>query len=408
MNLARAFHAPGRRNPHPARLHALGTVLLALLLLAGCTTRPAGPKPERTRLSSHLITLPGEMIGNHLVISAPGPRNRTWRFIVDTGSSVTLLSPDFASQFASIPDAPQAPQIRVRSASGEVTVLPSITLRRFNLGDARFDNVQALLYDCADLSAHLGMKIDGVLGFPLFHDTVFTLDFPRTRLLISPAGEPSLTPGSTFTFNPTTKVPLIPVQLGDRTLLTLIDSGSDGSFNFNPIGFSPQFAAGPRPGAAVSTLTGDRLQEVGRLEETLRIGTYALPRPVVDLTDQLSSLGGGVLRHFAITFNPARGNVTFHRESTAPIIMPPKRSAGLSFNRSPAYWRVAGVVPGSSADAIGIQRGDLITRINGELVEKWNLVRYETLLRNSTEIEFSFLNGRTETTAIIAVFDLVP
>ena len=87
--------------------------------------------------------------------------------------------------------------------------------------------------------------------------------------------------------------------------------------------------------------------------------------------------------------------------------MPLVRSAGLSFSRTPAYWRVAGVVPGSPADAIGVQRGDLITRINGEPVEKWNLLRYRELVQAATRIEFTFLNGRTEAAANIDIFDLV-
>lgn len=392
------------------RLSRLLGIGLTLVALAGCSspTAPVGPKPERTRLGTQLVVLPASQVGGHLVIETRNDRRGTARFIVDTGSSVTLLSPEFASRVGSGPSTYDGPQVRVRGADGRVTTLPSVAVRRLELGEARFEDVQALLYDLSTLSTHLGVKIDGILGFPLFRDTLLTLDYPGARVLLTPARQPGLTPGESFTFNATSRVPLIPVQLGDRTLLVLVDSGSDGPFNLNPIGIDPAFASPPRPGTTVSTIAGEQMQEVGRLSDTLRIGTYVLPRPVVHLTDQLSSIGGDVLRHFAITFDQARGRVTFYRDSTAPIETPVRRSAGLGFAKTPAYWRVDSVIPGSPADAAGIQRGDLIVRIDGEPVENWNLLRYEERVRSANRIEFTFLEGRTEIVRAIEVFDLVP
>ena len=43
--------------------------------------------------------------------------------------------------------------------------------------------------------------------------------------------------------------------------------------------------------ATVGTLTGDRPQQIGRLADTLGIGDFRLPRPIVDLTDELSAIG---------------------------------------------------------------------------------------------------------------------
>jgi hypothetical protein len=41
-------------------------------------------------------------------------------------------------------------------------------------------------------------------------------------------------------------------------------------------------------------------------------------------------------------------------------------------------------------------------------VENWDLVRYETLMRTAPWVEFTFLNGREETTGRISVADWVP
>ena len=133
-----------------------------------------------------------------------------------------------------------------------------------------------------------------------------------------------------------------------------------------------------------------------------------MPRPIVDLTDELSAIGGGILRDFTVTFDPAHDRVLFLRDSHEPITMGPRRSAGVSFSKTPAYWRVAGVIPDSPAEAAGIQFGDLVTKINGEPVAKWDLVRYEQLINTGSEVTFSLLFGTNEVDKRVRIFDLVP
>ncbi len=426
MNPAPAHEERGLPTPRPTKRRALplgtppgrahvrlpafiASLLAALLTFSGCTTVAphTGPGPQRTRLSEPMVILPGRLIGNHLVIETPVDRSGTAHFLIDTGSSVTLIAPEFAARLGTGP-ARGAPHIRVRTASGAFATLPGVTLRRLTLGGARFEQVPALLYDTTELSAHLGVRIDGILGFPLFRDTVLSLDYPRERLILTSPESPQLVPGSSFSFSPANRVPLIPIQLHNRTVYVLIDSGSDGPLNLNPLGLDLNFVHGPRPGATVSTLAGDRTQKIGRLDADVTMGSYRLPQPVVDLTDQLSSLGGGILRHFSLTFDQRRGTATFYRESTAPLRLPPVRSVGLGFSRTPAYWRVARVIADSPAEGAGVLPGDLVTRINGQSVENWDLHRYETLLRTAPWVEFTFLHGREETTGRISVADLVP
>src|ERR1019366_3210599 len=97
-----------------------------------------------------------------------------------------------------------------------------------------------------------------------------------------------------------------------------------------------------------------------------------------------------------VTFDQLHNRVTFQRDTHDPILAPSHRSAGVSFNKTPAYWRITGVVPGSPASAAGVQPGDLVTRINGEPISKWNLTRYEQLVAIADDVTFTFLNGTVE------------
>ena len=406
------------RPPSGAALHrsplapGIAWLLLVALTLSGCSSVSSlyrrESRPGRTKLESRLVVIPAQIIGNHFIVETRWDKHGPWRFLVDTGSSVTLVSPNFASRYGFQQPANTNPPVRIRSADGGTVSLPAINIKRLELGDAHFLNIPAFTYNCDELSAHLGFRIDGILGFPLFRDVVFSLDYPQSRLVITTAGPTPLLPGSLIPFNNERRTPIISIALGDETFTALIDSGSDGPLMLNPFGLNPEFTYGPRPGGTVGTLTGDRPQQIGRLRQPLTIGSYTLDRPLVDITDQLSSIGGEILKHFCVTFDPPRNHVTFFRDSTAVISPGPRRSCGLSFTKTPAYWRVVGVVPGSPAEKSGIQRGDLIARINGEPVSAWPLQRLDALTRRAPEITFTFIHGSKETPIIIPTFELVP
>jgi predicted metalloprotease with PDZ domain len=158
----------------------------------------------------------------------------------------------------------------------------------------------------------------------------------------------------------------------------------------------------------VGTVAGDRAQRIGRLSQTLYLGGYAVPRPVVELVDELSFIGGGVLKYFAVTFDQEHDEVTFRRDATDPIAIPGRRNTGLSFDKTPAYWRVAGVIPGSPADAADVQLGDLVTQIDGDAVSAWDTRRYERLMANAESVTYTFLNGTDKTPKKLRVADVVP
>ncbi len=398
---------------HRARLPLLFCwALLLVFFVNGCasvrrlTTRES--RPGSTKLDARLVVVPARIMGNHFLVEARWDKSGPWRFLVDTGSAVTLVSPEFAARHGIQQPPNITPPVRIRSADGHTVALPAVNIKRIQLSDAGFRNIPGFIYDCAELSAHLGVRVDGILGFPLFRDVVFSLDYPQSRLVITTAGPTPLLPGSRIRFNNERRTPIIPLQLGNETFLALIDSGSDGSLVLNPFGLHPEFEYGPRAGGTVGTLTGDRPQQIGRLNQPLAIGAYTLQKPIVDLTDQLSSIGGEILRHFCVTFDPPRNNVTFYRDTTAVIAPDARHSSGLSFTKTPAYWRVAGVVPGSPAAELGIQRGELVARINGEPVSAWPLIRLDSLVRRAGEITFTFIRGEKEVPVIIPTFELIP
>jgi hypothetical protein len=388
----------------------LALAVVAVLLGGGCLgVKRAAPKPGITHIGSKPVTLPGHLVGNVIVIEDKWDKFGPYHFVVDTGSSVTLVSPDIAQRYGD-PGLPPSdePRVRVRSPQGGYALLNPVTLQKFQLGGARFEYVPALIYDCSDLSTQFGVKIDGILGFPLFRNAVLTLDYPNERIVLRAKIPDEGLPGEAILLDNKDKIPLIQVRLGGTELAVLIDSGSGAAFDVNPAGLSPNFVFGPVDGPLEATLSGDKPSRIGRLASVLHIGSFDVPQPLGELTDDLSSIGGGILSHFTITFDQQHDEVFFQRDEAAPILVSPLRGTGLSFRKTPAYWKVIGVVPTSPAAAAGVSQGDLVSRINGEAVSSWDPVRYEQRVASATSIDYTFIDGTNDTTKAIDVAVLVP
>lgn len=402
------------RNTPASRVLSICFLSSALCaLITGCVTSP-GRAPAVTHIRPQPVRLPAQILSHFFLVESPQADGETYRFMIDTGSSVTLVSPALAAALKQ-KESRKAPlrTLPVRGANGREIELPAITLRQFRLGEAHFERVPAIVYDFSELSAHLGLSIDGVVGFPLFRDTLLTLDYPAAQLEIAPnpvvAAQPARQPRtSVIPYNRERATPHIPVQMDNESFFVLIDSGSDGGLALNPAGLHPRFIHGPRIGMIVSSLDGDKRQLVGRLAQNVTIGAQLVQQPVVDLTEQLSSLGGELLRHFRITFDQQRHLVTLVRSTDGPVAMPGRRSTGLSFRRFPNYWRLLAVVPETPNSSLPVQPGDLCVRINGELVEKWTFERYADLVKTSSRITYTFLSGAKETDHEVQVFELVP
>lgn len=387
-----------------------------MVLMPGCTLFPRREVPAMSVLAPTETRVPARIISNFFLVESRQDNGTVARFLIDTGSSATLVSRGMVEQLGQKPDRKGLVRlIRVRTANGSETELPSTVLRKLMLGDASFTHVPVAIFDFSELSNHLGVQVDGVLGFPLFRDVILTLDYPQSTLVLAsprnpPPSEavrhPSQSSMLAFGFNRET--PIIPVLLDGESFNVLVDSGSDGGLTLNTTGLHPRFLTPPRPGTIVSGLSGERRQQVGRLAQSLVLGSHSIQSPVVDLTDQLSSIGGELLRNFRITMDQYRRTVVFRRNAAGPILMGSRRTTGISFSRSPKYWRVIGIIPGTPAADLPVKVNDMCIRINAESVDQWGFERYEELVRKQEAITYTFASGDGGHEVKVPAFDLVP
>ena len=355
------------------------------------------------------VAVPGRIVSNLLLVEGTVGGAGPYCFLIDTGSSVTLVSDRIAASVPGYRTTPALNPMQVVSAAGGATLLGSTTLPSLELGTASFANVRAAIYDFVDFSNHLGITVDGILGFPVFRDLLLTLDYPHCRVVLSPRFPARTIPGDAvpFALEDGTR-PIVNVALGDRIFMALVDSGSDLPFTLDATGLNPPFKYGPRTGPLVATLSGNAPRQIGRLADNLVLGTCEIREPRVMLTDQLATVGAEILRHFTLTFDQHRGLVVIDSGRPAALKLAPQRTTGLSFARLPAEWRVLQVLDDAPAATQQIDPGDAVVGINGEPIVKWNLDRFEKYIRTADTIEYLFRRDNRSYLVKVPVYDLIP
>jgi aspartyl protease family protein len=166
---AAAFEAVLRLNP-PADLAA--TAQQGLRSLAPLLREPA---PRNARGEETLVTL--HRARGNWIAEVRLNDSRTARFVVDTGASLCVLSPELAADLGVRPG-PRAEMVPMQVVGG-VTAGPRVTLASVRVGDAEVENVAAVIHS-------IGPGIDGLLGNTFLGRFTVTLDPDRGVLVLRP------------------------------------------------------------------------------------------------------------------------------------------------------------------------------------------------------------------------------
>jgi len=115
-----------------SRLLRWPAALVALALVTGCISfHREPPRPGRTKLDSPPVILSALTVSNYLVVEAKWDKHGPYHFLIDTGASVTLVSPELAARYGvKNPFPPDTPLVRVKSAGGDTALLGSSSTAR--------------------------------------------------------------------------------------------------------------------------------------------------------------------------------------------------------------------------------------------------------------------------------------
>ena len=373
-------------------IKAWGVILLAALLApALCATdehelgydlRAASGVPHGDRTSVAQPALVGilacRVVNNLPFVTARIGGSRPLRMIDDTGAGTTVI------------DRRVAAELRLKTAEGvDVLTQGGSTVGALSLGlltlalvtDDRIalTTADALALDMNALSAGLGERIDGVLGYDLFRRFTVDFDYAGGRVgLYEPTADTPSSGGETLPLEFIDQTPFVTARVlplqGDAVEgKFLIDTGATGAISLtSPFVRRHEMVKGS--GKTIGITSGALVASgsrslVGRLGE-LRIGSLRVRRPTVNLSqdeqgdlasDEYAGLiGGEVLRRYRVTIDYSRKQITLELTPAADDAYEATTS-GLSLSASGEGLRaytVRAVVEGSPATEAGIRIGD--------------------------------------------------
>jgi D-alanyl-D-alanine carboxypeptidase len=189
-----------------------------------------------------------------------------------------------------------------------------VAIDLLTIGGTRFRDVTAAV---AELNHGPNpQKVDGVLAFGIFADTLLTLDFPSRRVRLASGELPAANGGDVLAYRASRWTPAIPIRVAGRELVADLDTGSMGGI------------ALPETDAASLPLVGDlKVVAQGRtasnvfdikaadLAGDVSIGNVTLTRPRLEFQPALPvvTVGARALADFAVTFDQRNACVRITR-----------------------------------------------------------------------------------------------
>jgi Aspartyl protease/PDZ domain len=215
--------------------------------------------------------------------------------------------------------------------------------------------------------------LDGLLGYSLFSDLYFALDYPNHRLVLSKSWPKNLPPvRAQLPITERSGVPFVPITVQGKPFEVMVDTGANDSFHLPPAAVKAlTWKVAPRPGFMLAVAGGTSREHIARLAGALALGPLRQKQPVVGLSEGPATIGLGLLHSSCLVFHEDEEKLWLCSTQKKLPLAAPVRTVGLSLFADPAGWQVAGIIPHSPAEAAGIGEGDLVTAIEGRPARAW-------------------------------------
>jgi predicted aspartyl protease len=321
---------------------------------ARLNARSLPPDPPRAvDLPEGGVTVPLATPVSRPIIDVTVDGRGPYRFVVETGSASTAVTP------------------RVAAAAGLVpadTADPAVTVGALGVGAARLRDFRVAVLDAP------APGLDGILGLNAYRDLLLTVDYP--------AGVVRLERGALEPPNGRDRLALLPaddlwefeITVNGRRTRAVLDTQGSGAFNVTPAAARGiRFAAPP---VATGTVHGPGIgvQPIhsARLAGDVHVGDVVFHRPLVGLVPMPPgypehwNAGGPALSQFVLTLDQRNRVLRLARPGRAAVAAPPAlRLAGFAAPMRGGRRVVTAVTPGGHAEARGLRGGDEVVLVDG-------------------------------------------
>lgn len=304
-------------------MRILPVLLACVLFLPGCVWRtPVRATLDAPAADAH--ELPAEFAGAWVIVEATVNGRGPYRFVLDTGAEVGVISPGLAAELGLEP----AARVRMTDIVGEQRPYDVATAARVRVGPVRFERMPFIVTDALDAFAEQ-FGVHGLIGYPGFDRFTLDIDYPRRALRVSATPLNATDHGVVPLRRTRDSIPLVPVRIADpaRGLSDArwfgIDTGTNNPMHLpaEHAHWAPPTLAGPSE--RVGGLSGAaRLYPVALVRGDLSIGHHRIDHATTAKVGTAHALiGQGLLRHFRVRLDPTSGLAAFTRpDPPAPTL----------------------------------------------------------------------------------------
>lgn len=258
------------------------------------------------------------------------------------------------------------------AAPGSATTGSFVRVPSLSLGKVVFEGVDMRVEEL-DQRQDRQRTFDGVLSLSLFWDCLLTIDYPRSRLILTQHVLP-----------PSDGKEILPIKSRDGS----------ATINLSIMGTNVDFAISTKSphGFTVPPMVWEKLPLRTRLQGiddvdglisdfdltervvkgNVPMGRYTLRRPPVQKRNGPATLGYDILRNFSVIIDQRNQRVRFMRAREGEIFFPVRTVYGLVFERRGSDYYVAHVLPGTQGSQYNVPIGSRLLFVERQPIRSFD------------------------------------
>jgi CubicO group peptidase (beta-lactamase class C family) len=272
-------------------------------------------RPQHTLLPAEPVEVPmlhsGHLAAVDVMVNGRGP----YRFAIDTGAAGTARIDSSLAASLGLPVVGEVMSGDPSGRNGERR--PVVAIDSITIGGARFAGLTAA--SRTNPAMMRGEHIDGILGFALFSDCLFTLDYPADRIRIAAGALPPADGAEVLDFTMEHGIPGVALRVAGLDLTAHVDAGSMGGFSLpESLAARLPLAAKPKVVAHARTVSNTFDVLAAPLDATIELGRWHFDHPVVEFQPvfAMANIGSRVLKDFRVTFDIHDQRMRLERSTT--------------------------------------------------------------------------------------------
>ena len=270
--------------------------------------------PKASRIPTAGVNAPmlrsGHLPAVRVRVNGQGP----FLFAIDTGGAGTARIDSALVARLGLPTVGEA--LGGDPSGKNLRRMPLVAVDSIEIGGARFAGITAAVRNYNEMPR--GERVDGVLGFGLFAECLFTLDYPAEQVRLRPGTLPEANGADILDYRERHGIPSTTIRVAGREMEADVDAGSMGGI------ILPESEMGSLPLASKPVVVGTGRTvsntfeiRAADLDGDVTIGGITLRHPKLEFQPVFpnANVGSRVLRDYAITFDQKNRRLRLTRPS---------------------------------------------------------------------------------------------